>query len=159
MLVSPLMGPIIAGIFGTVIKDRSLQALGLKNELIGMLLATLVGFLFGLISCATDDRYSMGEGLTQEMLSRCELHSLYVGVFTALFSGAAAAIGVLGGNTGPLIGVAISASLLPPAVNSGLLWALASVYKVFEKDTSRYASIIKTHSYSDNQATELAILG
>lgn len=118
MLISPLMGPIIAAIFGTVIKDHSLRRLGLKNELLGILMAVFVGFLFGMVVCTTDDRYSIGEGLTDEMIARCELHSLIVGVFTAIPSGAAAAIGILGGNIGSLVGVAISASLLPPAVNS-----------------------------------------
>ena len=37
------------------------------------------------------------------------------------------ALSVLGGNAGSLVGVAISASLLPPAVNCGLCWAV-SVY-------------------------------
>ncbi|XP_065355475.1 uncharacterized protein LOC135949942 [Calliphora vicina] len=159
MLISPLMGPIIAAIFGTVIKDHSLRSLGLKNELIGILMAVLVGFLFGMVVCTTDDRYSIGEGLTDEMIARCELHSLIVGVFTAIPSGAAAAIGILGGNIGSLVGVAISASLLPPAVNSGLLWALALIYKFFENDESRYSNVVKNTMYSNNQATELAILG
>ena len=43
---------------------------------------------------------------------------LWVGVSIALPSGAGVALSVLGGNTGSLVGVAISASLLPPAVNS-----------------------------------------
>ncbi|KAI8118668.1 hypothetical protein FF38_07083 [Lucilia cuprina] len=159
MLISPLMGPIIAAIFGTVIKDHSLRSLGLRNELYGILMAVLVGFLFGMVVCTTDDRYSIGDGLTDEMIARCELHSLIVGVFTAIPSGAAAAIGILGGNIGSLVGVAISASLLPPAVNSGLLWALALIYKFFEKDESRYSNVVKNTLYSNNQATELAILG
>jgi len=54
------------------------------NELIGILTATLVGFLFGLVVCTTDHKYGIGEGLTEEMLSRCDLHSLVVGVFTIL---------------------------------------------------------------------------
>uniref|UniRef100_A0A6P4FSD0 Uncharacterized protein LOC108052629 n=1 Tax=Drosophila rhopaloa TaxID=1041015 RepID=A0A6P4FSD0_DRORH len=159
MLISPLMGPIIAAIFGTVIQDRSLRRLGMLNELIGILTATLVGFLFGLVVCTTDHKYGIGEGLTEEMLSRCDLHSLVVGVFTAIPSGAAAAIGILGGNIGSLVGVAISASLLPPAVNSGLLWAVACIYKLFEHDDSLYVDVIKTRRYSDNQAKELAVLG
>lgn len=159
MLISPLMGPIIAAIFGTVIQDRSLRRLGMLNELIGILTATLVGFLFGLVVCTTDRKYGIGEGLTEEMLSRCDLHSLVVGVFTAIPSGAAAAIGILGGNIGSLVGVAISASLLPPAVNSGLLWAVACIYKIFENDDSLYVDVIKSRRYSDNQATELAVLG
>ncbi|XP_044572263.1 uncharacterized protein LOC6496916 isoform X3 [Drosophila ananassae] len=159
MLISPLMGPIIAAIFGTVIQDRSLRRLGMLNELIGILTATLVGFLFGLVVCTTNQKYAIGEGLTEEMLSRCDLHSLVVGVFTAIPSGAAAAIGILGGNIGSLVGVAISASLLPPAVNSGLLWAVACIYKFFESDDTLYRDVVKTRKYSDNQATELAVLG
>lgn len=65
-----------------------------------------------------DERYGIGEGLTNEMLSRCEIHSLLVGIYIAIPSGAAVAISILGEKTGSLIGVAISASLLPPAVNS-----------------------------------------
>ncbi|KAL9928083.1 uncharacterized protein ACN427_004118 [Glossina fuscipes fuscipes] len=159
MLISPLMGPIIAAIFGTVIKDSSLGKLGLKNELFGIFTAIFVGFIFGMIVCAIDERYGIGEGLTTEMLSRCELHSLIVGLFTAIASGAAAAIGILGGNTGSLVGVAISASLLPPAVNSGLLWSFAVIYKIYENDESRFSNVVPSSIYSKNQATELAILG
>ncbi|XP_058980251.1 uncharacterized protein LOC101897717 isoform X3 [Musca domestica] len=158
MLVSPLMGPIIATIFGTVIKDKSLFRLGMINELFGICTAVLVGFIFGIVVCTTDERYSIGEGLTDEILSRCELHSLIVGVFTAIPSGAAAAIGILGGNIGSLVGVAISASLLPPAVNSGLLWAIALIYKCYENDESKFPQVVKTTQYSENQANELAVL-
>lgn len=49
---------------------------------------------------------------------RCEFHSLLVGFLTALPTGAAAAIAVLSENFGSLVGVAISVSLLPPAVNA-----------------------------------------
>lgn len=159
MLISPLMGPIIAATFGTVIKDRRLQCLGVTNELIGIFLATFVGFVFGLIICSIDDRYGIGEGLTNEMLSRCELHSLVVGILIALPSGAAIAIAILGENIGSLVGVAISASLLPPAVNAGLLWALSCVYLIFMNDGDRYNSVIKTNFYSDHQSVELAVLG
>ncbi len=62
-----------------------------------------------------------------EMLSRGELRSLWVGVLIATPSGAGVALSVLGGNAGSLVGVAISASLLPPAVNCGLFWALSIV--------------------------------
>jgi hypothetical protein len=49
---------------------------------------------------------------------RGQLRSLWVGLLVALPSGAAVAIGILGDNTASLVGVAISASLLPPAVNA-----------------------------------------
>uniref|UniRef100_A0A1B0GB96 Uncharacterized protein n=1 Tax=Glossina morsitans morsitans TaxID=37546 RepID=A0A1B0GB96_GLOMM len=72
------------------------------------------------------------EDLTTEMLSRCELYSLIVGLFTAIASGAAAAIGILGGNTGSLVGIAVLAS---------------------------QHNVVPNSIYSKNQATELAILG
>ena len=59
------------------------------------------------------------------MMSRGELRSLWVGVLIAVPSGAGVALSVLGGNAGSLVGVAISASLLPPAVNAGVFWALS----------------------------------
>jgi uncharacterized membrane protein len=55
--------------------------------------------------------------------SRGMTRALWVGVCIALPSGAGVALSVLGGNTGSLVGVAISASLLPPAVNS-VSWLL-----------------------------------
>lgn len=159
MLISPLMGPIIAGIFGTVIKERSLQLMGLKNEMIGISLTISVGFIFGLIVCSLDERYGVGEGITNEMLSRCEVHSLLVGIAIALPSGAAVAIAILGENIGSLVGVAISASLLPPSVNAGVLWALSLLCLVFGSQDTRYSAVVKTHIYSDNQTVELFTLG
>lgn len=159
MLISPLMGPIIAIIFGTVVKERHLQLIGLKNEIIGIMLTVTVGFIFGLIVCSIDDRYSVGEGITHEMLARCETHSLLVGIAIALPSGAAVAIAILGENIGSLVGVAISASLLPPAVNAGVLWALSCLYFLFGSEESRYGTLIKTQIYSENQGLELFTLG
>lgn len=64
---------------------------------------------------------------TMEMTSRGRLRGLWVGALIALPSGAGVALSVLGGNAGSLVGVAISASLLPPAVNSGMLWAYSII--------------------------------
>jgi len=54
-----------------------------------------------------------------------------VGVAIAVPSGVGVAISVLGGNSGSMVGVAISASLLPPAVNTGLYWAMALMSSAF----------------------------
>lgn len=43
---------------------------GVINELIGISLATLVGFVFGLIVGCVDERYGLGDGLGFEILSR-----------------------------------------------------------------------------------------
>jgi hypothetical protein len=48
------------------------------------------------------------------------------GLAIAIPSGLGVALSIAGNNSGGLVGVAISASLLPPAVNTGLCWGLAS---------------------------------
>ena len=60
-----------------------------------------------------------------------------VGLAIAIPSGVGVAISVLGGNAGSMVGVAISASLLPPAVNTGLYWAMAMISYGFD-DTSHF---------------------
>ncbi len=70
MIIYLLQGPLIAATFSTVIKDKQLMKFGVINGMIGMFLATLVGFLFGLIVGSIDERYGVGDGLGEEILSR-----------------------------------------------------------------------------------------
>lgn len=57
------------------------------------------------------------------------VRNLWVAVLWALISGTGVAIALLQGAAGPLIGVAISASLLPPVVNCV---SILSMYKYAE---------------------------
>ena len=129
MLVSPIMGPILAGVFGAVISDKSLLKRGIYLELLSLGGCIIVGFLYGLVFCPWIKTYGLGVQNdnylwpTDEMISRGNPRSLYVGLLIAIPSGAGVALSVLGGNAGSMVGVAISASLLPPAVNCGLFWA------------------------------------
>ena len=127
MLVSPIMGPILAGIFGAVISDKELRNKGIKHEVISLLLCIFIGFVFGLIFSFWIEHYGVTKWPTDEMVSRGQLRALWVGALIAIPSGAGVALSVLGDNTGSMVGVAISASLLPPAVNAGLFWSLALV--------------------------------
>ena len=43
MLISPLMGPILAGVFGAVVIDSKLRNLGIVNELISLFICILIG--------------------------------------------------------------------------------------------------------------------
>ena len=127
MLVSPIMGPILAGIFGAVISDKELRNKGIKHETISLLLCIFIGFVLGLCFSVWIEFYGVTKWPTDEMISRGQLRALGVGALIAIPSGAGVALSVLGDNTGSMVGVAISASLLPPAVNAGLFWALALV--------------------------------
>lgn len=71
------------------------------------------------------------------------LRSLWVGVLIAIPSGAGVALSVLGGNAGSLVGVAISASLLPPACNAVSFPQLRSFpLFIIIKFVSRYGFVI-----------------
>ena len=56
------------------------------------------------------------------MYSRGTWVNFLVGVPIAFFSGVAVAACVLDDQQSALVGVAISASLLPPACNTGIIW-------------------------------------
>lgn len=69
--------------------------------------------------------YESNDWPAAEMVSRGETTVLAAGVLIALPSGMATALSTLGKNSSGLVGVAISLSLLPPAVNAGLCWMFA----------------------------------
>jgi len=163
MLISPLMGPILAVTFGIVIRDRALQKLGIQNELIALGLCIIIGFISGIFHAALYQYSSNDFWLVNEMIARGQLRALWVGAFIALLSGAGVALSVVAGNAGSLVGVAISASLLPPAVNAGLLWGTA-FYKQIECSLSGVESCLAAPSgysstYSDNMVIESSMLG
>ncbi|UJR25144.1 hypothetical protein I4U23_006503 [Adineta vaga] len=132
MLVSPLMNPILGIVFGLSVRDNSLWQRGLRNEIIGLIVCITCGFLLGLFTTYFETKWGSSSSFpTSEMKSRGDGKRLWVGILIALPSGAGVALSVLGGNTGSLVGVAISASLLPPAVNCGLLFAYSLLGKIF----------------------------
>eukprot|EP00124_Ichthyophonus_hoferi_P002518 Ihof_evm12s174 gene=Ihof_evmTU12s174 len=125
MLVSPIMGPILEFTFGTVISDWGMVKHGFMVEGLSLFICLMIGFLIG-VTCSYFG-YHTWEWPTPEMSSRGTWQNCLVGIAIACPSGAGVALSVLGSNVPALVGVAISASLLPPAVNCGLNWAYALV--------------------------------
>ena len=126
MLVSPLMGPIVALTFGAVVGDWKIFVLGFFTELYGLCIALSVGFLMGIPLSLWGE--AQGWGLpTFQMESRGTVDGLYQGIVIATASGVGMALSVLSvnNNVAALVGVAISAALLPPIVNSGMLFCEA----------------------------------
>uniref|UniRef100_A0A7G3B3R1 Uncharacterized protein n=2 Tax=Lutzomyia longipalpis TaxID=7200 RepID=A0A7G3B3R1_LUTLO len=105
---------------------------GFISLAVGMFISLLFGFIFGLILGTTEMPWGFGDWPTEEMKGRGNARSLWMGVLWALTSGTGVAVALLQGSAGPLIGVAISASLLPPVVNCGLFWALACIWLIYE---------------------------
>lgn len=67
---------------------------------------------------------------TEQMSIRGDPTGLLTGIAIAIPSGMGVCLSILGGNTSSLVGVAISASLLPPAVNAGVCFVYSILLQV-----------------------------
>lgn len=122
MLVSPLMGPVLAVTLGTSVLHTKMVKTGLVTGFVAIMVCLAVGFVTGVVASFFDVHYQWP---THEMSSRGDKDGLLVGFAIAVASGIGVALSGLSQNTSSLVGVAISASLLPPAVNAGMCWAYA----------------------------------
>jgi uncharacterized hydrophobic protein (TIGR00271 family) len=143
MLVSPIMGPVLGFTFGTTIRRKSLIVIGCRNEIVSLVICILVGMVMCIIAVlwGVDKRREVWP--TAEMMSRADEAGIVSGIFVAIPSGAAVALSTLGKNSSGLTGVAISLSLLPPAVNAGVCWMygfllLAPKFERNEGDDNNY---------------------
>lgn len=68
----------MASTFGKVIRDRSLERMGVFNEVLGLGIATIIGFIYGTIISISTDKYGEMEWPTVEMTSRLLLLILLV---------------------------------------------------------------------------------
>jgi len=121
MLVSPIMGPVMGLTFGTTVKKKDLIIKGLVNEIVSLIMCFVIGIIvciFMTIGGTPETR----KWPSSEMLSRGDPYGLAAGFFVAIPSGVATALSTLGKNSSGMVGVAISLSLLPPAVNAAMCW-------------------------------------
>jgi len=79
MLVSPLMGPVMACTFGTMVNKWSLVRLGVWSELCSLLLCIVVGFCVGLVTMAVGTK---GAWPTVEMRTRGLLSSIVTSMYS-----------------------------------------------------------------------------
>eukprot|EP00941_MAST-03F_sp_MAST-3F-sp1_P001637 g1637.t1 len=122
MLISPLIGPMVAIIFGFATDDRDLVRKGIRNELSAIFVSWIFSFLIGLLltPLAEDLHWP-----TRSMEDRATTGKLVVSSIVAAVTGIVVGCSITSGGVHSLIGIAISASLLPPLANSGMLFAFA----------------------------------
>jgi len=120
MLLAPLMGPILGFSLSYVTRDRQLSRDSLIAEATGLVLALVCGLVLGLVTSRPDN-------LPIQMASRG--NPGLIDLFIALLSGLAVTYALGRGTTSSLVGVAIAASLMPPAVNVGIaiMWREGSI--------------------------------
>ena len=111
MVIAPLLGPILAFAFATTLGNFDLLGVALRALGAGLLVATLVGAVIGIVVGGSPDNSMM------DFSGALSLRT----VVLPLASGAAAALMVAGGQTSALVGVMVAAALLPPLAAFGLL--------------------------------------
>jgi uncharacterized hydrophobic protein (TIGR00271 family) len=126
MLVSPIMGPVVGLAYGTTICDWKMVKRSIRTECFSLMFCILVGAVIGAITGKTG---LVDDWPTSEMKSRGQVDNFLVALPVAFFSGLGVAVSLLDDQTNSLVGVAISASLLPPAVNAGILWVAYAFVK------------------------------
>jgi uncharacterized hydrophobic protein (TIGR00271 family) len=126
MLVSPIMGPVVGLAYGTTICDWKMVKRSIRTECFSLIFCILVGAVLGAITGKTG---LADDWPTSEMSTRGQLYNFLVALPVAFFSGLGVAVSLLDDQTNSLVGVAISASLLPPAVNAGILWVAYAFVK------------------------------
>lgn len=117
----------------------------MRNEIVGVAICLLVGMATGAVVCPF---YRYFTWPTESMLSRGTAYSLIGGVFVAIPSGVGVAIAITGNISPALVGVAISAALLPPIVNSGMNFAYGIVSIWIRKDPAHGLSYLEISGYS-----------
>eukprot|EP00537_Pseudo-nitzschia_pungens_P010008 CAMPEP_0172390996 /NCGR_PEP_ID=MMETSP1061-20121228/7519_1 /TAXON_ID=37318 /ORGANISM="Pseudo-nitzschia pungens, Strain cf. pungens" /LENGTH=422 /DNA_ID=CAMNT_0013121517 /DNA_START=35 /DNA_END=1303 /DNA_ORIENTATION=- len=142
MLVSPLMGPVTAMAYGISIGDFKMVRMAFVTEVTSLAICIIIGLIIA--GCMKE--FSVADGWpTDEMSSRTERETFLCGVPIAFFSGLGVAVGLLDSQTNSLVGVAISASLLPPAVNAGMLWVIHSDFT--EREHEREQERDREHEF------------
>jgi hypothetical protein len=126
------MGPILAIAFGSVIMNRKLETkncpgkmlflTGIQNTFITIVEVWMIGFIQGFIYAPWAREFLWP---TPEMTGRGDPINLLAGILVATASGFVVGVAITGGGINALVGVAISASLLPPIVNCGICCAFA----------------------------------
>ncbi|GMH56507.1 hypothetical protein TL16_g02149 [Triparma laevis f. inornata] len=132
MLISPLMGPILCVTFGIASKNDDMIKRGLMNMLAGSAICFGIGCVIGLctipyyqeLNIPYDwDEFIANTDLlvSSEMIERGAPSGLLMGLAVAVPSGVGVTLAVTtSGGINALVGVAISAALVPPIVNAGI---------------------------------------
>ncbi|MHA2232441.1 MAG: TIGR00341 family protein [Candidatus Hodarchaeales archaeon] len=120
MIVAPFLGPIISTSYGVIMGESKMWKEAAKTEVVGLSLAVVVGFIFGVI--LVNETAASSFSLTGEMELRTAVTLLDIGI--AVVGGLAAGVVTTERVQNSIIGIAVAASLMPPAANVGLLFRL-----------------------------------
>ncbi|MHA1303075.1 MAG: TIGR00341 family protein [Candidatus Heimdallarchaeaceae archaeon] len=114
MIIAPLLGPIALSVIGTMLPNNIYSKRAILAEITGLLICVTIGLLIGLIT-------PIEGNLPKQIVMRTQPG--IPDIVFAIVSGLAAGIFIIRGESTNIVGVAVAASLAPPAANVGVLLA------------------------------------
>jgi uncharacterized hydrophobic protein (TIGR00271 family) len=136
MLVSPIMGPILGMTLGYRIADWPLFKNSFISEIKMAVTAFLTGLFYGFILGDVGKTYNWPTSAMSP--SDSQGFNMVVSIIVSAAAGVVLGVSLTATGGNALVGTAISAGLLPPIVNAGMLIAYAIAYAPKEKKDTFY---------------------
>jgi uncharacterized membrane protein len=135
MLVSPIMGPILGMVMGYRVADWNLFKTGFVNEMKMAFVAWLIGCTFGVVLGDVGKTYKWPNN---QMMPEGQGFNLIISIIVSAAAGTVLGVSLTSTGGNALVGTAISAGLLPPLVNAGMMMAYATVWAAKDKRAQFY---------------------
>ncbi len=129
MIIAPLLGPIALTVLGTMTPKNIYSKKAILAELVGLMIIIIIGFIVGAIYNWTEPGSMLVYDETLEIFTiASEQIDIRIDpgigdIIFAIASGLAAGLFIIRGESTSIVGVAVAASLCPPAANVGVLLA------------------------------------
>jgi len=118
MIIAPLLSPIALTVIGTMTPRNIYSKKAILAEITGLIIIVLFGLIVGFIYNFSDPDLILN---SHQIAIRTTPN--YGDIIFAIASGLAAGIFIMRGESTAIVGVAVAASLCPPAANVGVLLA------------------------------------
>ncbi|MHA1345437.1 MAG: TIGR00341 family protein [Candidatus Heimdallarchaeaceae archaeon] len=116
MIIAPLLGPIALTVLGTMTPKNIFSKKAMLAEVVGLVIIIAIGLIVGAIFNWTDP-----ELISKSNQITSRINPGIGDIIFAIASGLAAGLFIIRGESSSIVGVAVAASLCPPAANVGVL--------------------------------------
>lgn len=152
MLVSPIMGPILGMTLGYRVADWPLFKTGFINEM-KMAIATFAcGCVCGMVLGDVGNTYKWPNNA---MMPEGQGFNLVISIIVSAAAGSVLGVSLTSTGGNALVGTAISAGLLPPLVNAGMLMSYATVYGTRAQKVKSFRTLSLLLFFSNNKYSSL----
>ncbi|MCE7748732.1 MAG: TIGR00341 family protein [Candidatus Heimdallarchaeota archaeon] len=132
MIIAPLLGPIALAVIGTMTPKNIYSKRAIATEILGIAFIIGFGVIVGLIYNSSDPSIILNQVPPSNPDTQIAIRILpnTGDIVVAIASGLAAGVFIVRGENTAIVGVAVAASLCPPAANVGVLLASGATIRM-----------------------------